>query len=192
MLCLLCPGKNRVSFDKVVEKKPRQTAAGIFYQLLVLKTHSFVNVEQPEAFSDIFVTNTRERERVVYTTISCHGERKAKSKVSIINHIIGFYHLSIGWVESCLSHSGLLGPHSIPRGIRKVRSAVKNLFSSSFSLIPFNLCGKGTESILGLRAVPSAAILSVLERQLKRRIANLLCTVNLWIARSKRENVPLL
>ena len=54
----------KVSFEKVVEDKPRQTAAGIFYQLLVLKTHSFINVKQPEPFEDITISKDKFKQKL--------------------------------------------------------------------------------------------------------------------------------
>lgn len=47
--------KKSVQFDKVVEGKARNTAAGVFYQLLVLKSHSIIDVEQKQAYSDITI-----------------------------------------------------------------------------------------------------------------------------------------
>lgn len=47
--------KKSVQFDKIVEGKARKTAAGVFYQLLVLKSHNIVQVEQKQPFEDITI-----------------------------------------------------------------------------------------------------------------------------------------
>jgi cohesin complex subunit SCC1 len=48
-----------VQFEKVVEGKARNTAAGVFYQLLVLKSHSVIDVEQPKPYSDIKISKDK-------------------------------------------------------------------------------------------------------------------------------------
>lgn len=39
----------------------RKVAAGVFYQLLVLKSHSVVDVKQAEPYEDIFISDLQKR-----------------------------------------------------------------------------------------------------------------------------------
>jgi len=48
--------KPSIKFSKVVQGKTRQTAAAVFYQLLVLKTHTYVNLQQEQPYGDITIT----------------------------------------------------------------------------------------------------------------------------------------
>lgn len=49
--------KKSIGLSKLVENKSRKVAAGVFYQLLILKSHSVVEVEQPKPFADITISN---------------------------------------------------------------------------------------------------------------------------------------
>ncbi len=48
--------KDALSFEDIVRGKSRNVAAGIFYQLLILKTHKYINLEQNEAYKDIKIS----------------------------------------------------------------------------------------------------------------------------------------
>jgi len=50
-----------VSFEATMQasRHPRQTAASLFYELLVLKTHDFIAVDQPAPYGDIEVSKTQ-------------------------------------------------------------------------------------------------------------------------------------
>eukprot|EP00562_Extubocellulus_spinifer_P000324 CAMPEP_0178483070 /NCGR_PEP_ID=MMETSP0696-20121128/7046_1 /TAXON_ID=265572 /ORGANISM="Extubocellulus spinifer, Strain CCMP396" /LENGTH=820 /DNA_ID=CAMNT_0020110579 /DNA_START=151 /DNA_END=2613 /DNA_ORIENTATION=+ len=46
----------QLSYDKLSSGCSRRTAAGVFFELLQLKTWDFINVEQDEAYGDIIIT----------------------------------------------------------------------------------------------------------------------------------------
>lgn len=45
-----------LSYDKLSNGCSRRTAAGVFFELLQLKTWDFINVDQDEAYGDITIT----------------------------------------------------------------------------------------------------------------------------------------
>jgi len=51
--------KKSVQFDKIVDGKARNVAAGIFYQMLVLKTHSVISVDQKKPFEDFTISKDK-------------------------------------------------------------------------------------------------------------------------------------
>lgn len=50
--------QDEISYEAMVKGKKRRTAVGCFYELLVLKSHDFIQVEQPEAHGDIAISKT--------------------------------------------------------------------------------------------------------------------------------------
>lgn len=48
----------RFSFDDLVENKSKRTCVRVFYEMLVLKSHGFIDVEQTEPYGDILVEKT--------------------------------------------------------------------------------------------------------------------------------------
>lgn len=46
----------QLSYDKLSNGCSRRTAAGVFFELLQLKTWDFINVDQDEAYGDITIT----------------------------------------------------------------------------------------------------------------------------------------
>jgi len=47
--------KEEIEFNKLVEGKRRKVAAAVFYQLLVLKSHSCIDLQQEEPYGEILV-----------------------------------------------------------------------------------------------------------------------------------------
>jgi chromatin segregation and condensation protein Rec8/ScpA/Scc1 (kleisin family) len=48
-----------LSHDQITEGKTRRTAAAVLFELLVLKTNDYIDVEQLEPFDNITVTPTQ-------------------------------------------------------------------------------------------------------------------------------------
>lgn len=49
---------DELSYQGITEGRPRRTAAAVFFELLVLKTKDYVDVEQPEPYADITIRPT--------------------------------------------------------------------------------------------------------------------------------------
>jgi len=49
-------GKKSINFSSIVRGKTRQTAAAVFYQLLVLKTRTYVDLQQKAPYEEIVIT----------------------------------------------------------------------------------------------------------------------------------------
>lgn len=58
--------KEKMSFESLGDMSAK-TAASVFYQLLVLKTHSYISVEQEEAYGDILISKDNFRTPIVST-----------------------------------------------------------------------------------------------------------------------------
>ena len=52
-------GKDSVSFNQLVSGRVRADAAGAFFEMLALKTHSCVDLAQTEPYGDITITRDR-------------------------------------------------------------------------------------------------------------------------------------
>jgi cohesin complex subunit SCC1 len=50
---------DELSYDQMTTGKTRRTAAAVLFELLVLKTKDYVDVQQPKPFADIAVTPTQ-------------------------------------------------------------------------------------------------------------------------------------
>jgi len=60
--------KDKLSFESLGDMEAK-TAASVFYQLLVLKTHSYIHVQQEEAYGDIFISKDNFVEPIAATVV---------------------------------------------------------------------------------------------------------------------------